>query len=170
MEDGDSAKRRQVRQLERFRRFVASMPEDQLREALARSLYSNSVYRMFARRLSDKLKAASDRSKRSVALSFQLRTMKNDAEALARGAQVAFAVLRDRPRQGAAARWRGDPKAKAKAECRIDYDDWQAGRSQHKSAAAFALWVVEKYPALESPKVVAGWVTAWRKEDRKPAS
>lgn len=41
------------------------------------------------------------------------------------------------------------------------WNDWQNGKTLHKSAAAFARYVVNSVPEIESTKTVERWCTAW---------
>ncbi|MET4570619.1 hypothetical protein [Rhodanobacter soli] len=60
-----------------------------------------------------------------------------------------------------------DPKQAAKAEAFKLWSDWQAGKTLHKSGAAFARFVCDKYPVLESPTTVERWARKWAVEKSK---
>lgn len=54
-----------------------------------------------------------------------------------------------------------DPKQAAMREVFKLWQDWRAGRTVHKSAAAFARDIVAKHPVIENPMTVQRWVTTW---------
>ncbi len=60
-----------------------------------------------------------------------------------------------------------DPKQAAKAEAFELWQDWQAGRTLHKSGAAFARFVCDKCAVLESPTTVERWARKWAAEKVK---
>jgi hypothetical protein len=55
-----------------------------------------------------------------------------------------------------------DPKQAAKAEAFKLWEDWQSGKTLHKSGAAFARFVCEKHQVLESAITVERWVRTWK--------
>ncbi len=57
-----------------------------------------------------------------------------------------------------------DPKQAAMRETFKLWQEWRAGRTVHKSAAAFARHIVGKFPVIESPMTVQRWVTAWSRQ------
>ncbi|MEO6927048.1 MAG: hypothetical protein ABI129_10320 [Rhodanobacter sp.] len=65
---------------------------------------------------------------------------------------------------GVAAKLANDPKQAAKVEAAKLWRDWQTGRMRHKSGAAFARFICEKYPVLESPTTVERWARKWAAE------
>lgn len=60
-----------------------------------------------------------------------------------------------------------DTKQAAKAKAKELWRDWQAGRTLHKGQAAFARYVVQCLPVIESTESVNRWVRQWRKEAGK---
>lgn len=73
---------------------------------------------------------------------------------------------KDVARNAAAAKLANDPKQAAKRDARRLWEDWQSGRTLHKSAAAFARYVVDTIPAIESEESVRRWGREWRKEPK----
>lgn len=69
-------------------------------------------------------------------------------------------------RKAAAQRVENDPKQQAKVEARRMWEDWQEGRTRHKSGAAFARYVVNSIPIIESEETVKRWDREWRKETK----
>lgn len=57
-----------------------------------------------------------------------------------------------------------DPKQAAKSQARELWNDWQNGKTIHKSGAAFARYVVDALPDIESEESVKRWIRAWSKE------
>jgi len=55
-------------------------------------------------------------------------------------------------------------KQAAKAEARKLWVDWQTGKTIHRSAAAFARFVVKTLPIIESEEAVKRWERDWRKD------
>lgn len=74
---------------------------------------------------------------------------------------------KDVARKAAAAKLANDPKQAAKAEARKLWADWQTGKTIHRSAAAFARFVVKTLPVIESEEAVKRWEREWRKEAGK---
>jgi hypothetical protein len=79
-----------------------------------------------------------------------------------------FALLPQHTRRelalkGARAKLAADPKQAAKAEAFKLWQDWQAGKTRHKSGAAFARHVVKAIRVIENTKTVERWVTQWSK-------
>ena len=62
-----------------------------------------------------------------------------------------------------------DPKQAAMRETFKLWQEWRAGRTVHKSAAAFARNIVGKFPVIESPMTVQRWVTTWTRQ-AKPST
>lgn len=62
-----------------------------------------------------------------------------------------------------------DPKQAAMRETFKLWKAWRAGKSVHKSAAAFARHVVRQFPVIESPMTVQRWVTAWTRQAKADA-
>jgi len=73
----------------------------------------------------------------------------------------------DRARKAAMARVRNSPQAAAKNEAFKLWQDWQSGKTLHKSGAAFHRFVIEKLPAITSPKSVERWCRDWRDAAKK---
>jgi len=78
---------------------------------------------------------------------------------VARRAQVL-----EKARAGASIKLANDPKQAAMREAYKHWLDWRAGRTVHKSAAAFARAIVAKHPVIQSPMTVQRWVTAWSRQ------
>ena len=74
-----------------------------------------------------------------------------------------------RARAGAAARLANDPKQWGKERACELWRDWQSGKTSHASGAAFARFVVDEIPALESTKTIERWVTEWHREAESKA-
>lgn len=53
-----------------------------------------------------------------------------------------------------------DPKQAAMREAFKLWQQWHAGRTMHKSAAAFARHIVDRHPIIKSPMTMQRWVTA----------
>lgn len=70
-------------------------------------------------------------------------------------------------RSGAEAKLANDPKQIAKADAFELWKDWQSGKLLHKSGAAFARFVCDKYPVLESSTTVERWARKWKAEEAK---
>lgn len=81
-----------------------------------------------------------------------------DIEAVAKEARISVAML------GVRAKLERDPKQAAKAKAKELWRDWQAGRTLHKCQAAFARYVVQCLPVIESTESVNRWVREWRAE------
>jgi len=84
------------------------------------------------------------------------------------GARLGFAnpkakadIISRFAKSGAQAKLKKDPKQAAKLEAKKLWEEWQAGKTKHKGAAAFARFVCGKYPILESTAVVERWVRQW---------
>lgn len=60
-----------------------------------------------------------------------------------------------------------DGKQAAKAEVFKLWQEWQAGKTLHKSGAAFARFVCNRFSALESPISVERWARNWAAEKAK---
>ena len=78
---------------------------------------------------------------------------------VARRAQVL-----EKARAAASTKLANDPKQAAMREAYKHWQDWRAGRTVHKSAAAFARDIVAKHPVIQSPMTVQRWVTAWSRQ------
>jgi len=78
---------------------------------------------------------------------------------VARRAQVL-----EKARAAASTKLANDPKQAAMREAYKHWQDWRAGRTVHKSAAAFARAIVAKHPVIQSPMTVQRWVTAWSRQ------
>jgi hypothetical protein len=59
-----------------------------------------------------------------------------------------------------------DPKQAAMRETYKLWQAWCAGKSLHRSAAAFARHIVRQFPVIESPMTVQRWVTTWNRQAR----
>lgn len=68
--------------------------------------------------------------------------------------------------RGAKEKLKKDPKQAAKKAAKTKWDEWQKGKSIHKSGAAFARHVVSALPEIESEETVKRWERAWRKETK----
>jgi hypothetical protein len=62
-----------------------------------------------------------------------------------------------------------DPKQAAMRETFELWQAWRAGKSVHKSAAAFARHIVRQFPVIESPMTVQRWVTTWNRQTKSGA-
>jgi len=71
-------------------------------------------------------------------------------------------------RDAAVKRHRTSPKAAAKASVHGRYLNWKANREKHRSAAQFAVAMVNDFAVLESTQTVERWVRDWEKERRTP--
>jgi hypothetical protein len=77
--------------------------------------------------------------------------------------------------KGAAAKLAKDTDGKqaGKAQVRKLWEEWKAGKTRHRSGAAFALDALGKVAALKSTKKIETWVTEWGRErerrNRNPA-
>ena len=60
-----------------------------------------------------------------------------------------------------------DPKQAAMRETFKLWQEWRAGRTVHRSAAAFARHIVRQFPVIESPMTVQRWVTTWNRQANK---
>lgn len=80
----------------------------------------------------------------------------------ARSSRVELVTQTLARQHGAREKLKRDPKQAAKAQARKLWQDWQAGRTLHKSGAAFARHVVRELPILESTKVVERWTREWK--------
>ncbi|MES2403074.1 MAG: hypothetical protein V4567_01910 [Pseudomonadota bacterium] len=78
---------------------------------------------------------------------------------VARRAQVL-----EKARAAASTKLANDPKQAAMRETYELWQAWRAGKSVHKSAAAFARAIVAKHPVIQSPMTVQRWVTAWSRQ------
>jgi hypothetical protein len=99
----------------------------------------------------------------------QMRSMEEVAERIFEDERP---VLVKRASEGGRMRAIRSPKFDAKMRARSMFYEWQAGKTRHKSSAAFARHVIAKLPIIENPKTVERWVTQWREDDkaRKQAS
>jgi hypothetical protein len=70
----------------------------------------------------------------------------------------------EKARAAVSAKLANDPKQAAMRETFKLWQEWCAGRTIHRSAAAFARHIVSKFPAIESPMTVQRWVTTWSRE------
>lgn len=70
-------------------------------------------------------------------------------------------------KKGAQAKLEKDKKQTAKAEAKKFWQDWRTGKTTHKSGAAFARYIIDKLPVIESEKGVERWATKWRRESEK---
>ncbi len=72
-------------------------------------------------------------------------------------------AYKDARRRGAATKLANDRNGKqaAKNEAFKLWQDWQKGKTLHKSGAAFSRFVCDKYPVLESPTTVEKWSRKW---------
>lgn len=57
-----------------------------------------------------------------------------------------------------------DPKQHAKAKVRECWEDWKKGKTEYKSASAFALDMLDKGWGLESQQVIQTWCTDWKRK------
>lgn len=71
------------------------------------------------------------------------------------------ALMVEKAKAAASIRLAHDPKQAAMREAFKLWQEWLAGRTVHKSAAAFARYVVGNHPVIENPMTVQRWVTAW---------
>ncbi|MFM0649012.1 hypothetical protein PQR14_32230 [Paraburkholderia bryophila] len=71
-------------------------------------------------------------------------------------------------RDAAVKRHHISPKTAAKASVRVRYLNWKANREKHRSAAQFAVAMVNDFEVLESTQTVERWVRDWEKERRTP--
>src|SRR6185437_1735053 len=62
-----------------------------------------------------------------------------------------------------------DPKQAAMRETFKLWQAWRAGKSLHRSAAAFARHIVSQFPVIESPMTVQRWVTTWARQAKLDA-
>ena len=62
-----------------------------------------------------------------------------------------------------------DPKQAAMREAFKLWQAWCAGKSLHRSAAAFARHVVRQFPVIESTMTVQRWVTTWTRQAKLDA-
>jgi hypothetical protein len=65
--------------------------------------------------------------------------------------------------RAARAKLRNDPKQQAKQRVHEMWRDWQSGKTEFKSTAAFAEAVLAEIPVLTSDKKIADWVRQWRR-------
>lgn len=72
-------------------------------------------------------------------------------------------AYKDARRRGAAMKLANDRNGKqaAKNEAFKLWQDWQEGKTLHKSGAAFARFVCDKHPVLQSPSTVERWARKW---------
>jgi len=81
-------------------------------------------------------------------------------------AEMLFRVL-DAKTHGATAKLANDPKQAVKSDVFKLWLDWQAGKTLHKSGAAFHRFVLDQYPIIVDTKTVARWCKVWAVEIRK---
>lgn len=74
------------------------------------------------------------------------------------------ALTREQVKAAAPSRLANDPKQAARREAFKLWQAWRAGKTVHKSAAAFARHIVDKHPIIESPITVQRWVAKWSRE------
>lgn len=75
-------------------------------------------------------------------------------------------ALSELGKKGARAMLANSAKQAAKAKAHELWKDWQAGREIHKSGAAFARYVVQRLPAIESEESVKRWAREWAAESK----
>jgi hypothetical protein len=66
-------------------------------------------------------------------------------------------------RDAAAQRYKNDPKQVDKAFVRECWLEWQAGRTQYASGAAFARDMCDKWETLKVTKTIEDWCRDWKK-------
>jgi len=76
-------------------------------------------------------------------------------------------ALSERGRKGAQAMLDKNLKQKAKLEARSLWEDWQSGKTLHKSKKAFCDYVVKTISIIEAVKTVERWDLDWKKERSK---
>jgi hypothetical protein len=100
-----------------------------------------------------------------------LRATPPSPETVAAMIYVAHRELRkEQARAGATAKIARDPKQAAKSAAFKLWQDWQTGKTLHKSSAAFHRHVLDKLPVITSTKTVERWCKEWREENRDSAS
>lgn len=101
----------------------------------------------------------------------EIRQTKTDLmKALLDANEEFLQVLRDpgtRAYLNAQARLAKDPKQNAMGEALKLWQDWQSGKTLHKSGAAFDRYVVEKLPVIRATKTVERWRARWQKEAKE---
>jgi hypothetical protein len=70
-------------------------------------------------------------------------------------------------KRGAAARLANSPVQAAKYEAFPHWEDWQSGKTVHKSGAAFHRYIVKMFPVITDTKTVERWCKRWREESKK---
>lgn len=163
---------------------IYEMGFDWLALAIAKSLYSLSKQAVpidFPADLANELPVVLNYSillaVDDALIAYQLRDSSSFGDAISQITEMAWLAeeIKNRPlmeqkarkdvaRNAASAKLAKDPKQAAKREVRKLWDDWQSGRTLHKSAAAFARHVVDSTPAIESEESVKRWEREWRKE------
>lgn len=167
--------------------FEATLLEDpRMRESLRDSYPSDEAYKqMIQCKIDDFDSIKTDKSKRfpqiawdglSLAVfaykqrrkSLHSLTMVTHGAGLFQGA--AFSSFSDKTRKaviagvarlGAQAKLAKDPVQLAKPKAKKLWQDWQDGKTVHKSGAAFARFVCEMHPVIENPTTVERWVRQW---------
>jgi len=91
--------------------------------------------------------------------------LEDDRKRLAKASQE-LEYQRAARSEGARTKLRNDNDGKQAAKSRVHecWREWQLGNVRYKSAAAFALKMVEVEPVLTSTKTVERWTTSWRRE------
>lgn len=85
-------------------------------------------------------------------------------EAIAALIHVAHRALTlEKARAAISSKLAKDPKQAVMRETYKLWQEWRAGKTIYRSAAAFARAMVAKYPVIENPVTVQRWVTAWSK-------
>lgn len=74
------------------------------------------------------------------------------------------AQTQERARAAVSTKLANDPKQAAMRETFKLWQEWCAGRTIHRSAAAFARYIVGKFPVIQSPMTVQRWVTTWSRQ------
>ena len=74
------------------------------------------------------------------------------------------ALMLEQVKAGASSRLANDPKQVAMREAFKLWQEWQSGRSLHKSATAFGRHIVDRHPIIENPVTVERWVRKWSRQ------
>jgi hypothetical protein len=91
-----------------------------------------------------------------------LREHPMSPEAIAALIHVAHrALMLEKARAAISSKLAKDPKQAVMRETYKLWQEWRAGKTIYRSAAAFARAMVAKYPVIENPVTVQRWVTAW---------
>jgi len=99
-------------------------------------------------------------------LSFAKSDLADSAAQFAVLSEISLRMIKAGGR-GAAVKLAKDPKQAARAHAFTLWKDWQAGKTLHKSGAAFHRYVLEKCPSIVDTKTVARWCKAWATQIRK---